>query len=145
MTPTETVAPASSGVKASEVKPKPKKIRKVRNKEALAKEIDRQLLENAPEMLRQKWEALGIALGKGERWAVELIARQFEGDRGPGGVNIVSQTLNIAAAEQGNNARSLESIVRRLEAKDQFKALPEPTPIRVGRPDLDESVLDGDG
>jgi hypothetical protein len=82
---------------------------------------------------------LGKALDKGERWAVELIARQFEGDRGPGGVNIVSQTLNIAAAEQqAAGARSLESIILKLEARDQFKSLPAPTEIRRGpRPDLD--------
>ncbi len=132
MTPTETVAPPI----------KKPRTRRVKTKEALAAEIERQLLEQAPEMLRKKWEALGIALGKGERWAVELIARQFEGDRGPGGVNIISNTLNVAAAaEAASGARSLESIVRRLEAKDQFKALPAPTEIRrATRPDLDEIV-----
>ncbi len=102
------------------------------------------MLENAPEMLQKKWEALGVALGKGERWAVELIARQFEGDRGPGGVNIISNTLNVAAAEQAAGARSLESIILKLEARDQFKAIAEATPIRKG-PGLEELILDGDG
>ncbi len=134
MTPTITETPAL---------PK-KKVRRVRSKEGLSKEIERQLLENAPEMLQKKWEALGVALGKGERWAVELIARQFEGDRGPGGVNIVSNTLNLAAAEQSTNVRSLEAIVRQMEARDELKKLlPAPTPIRKS-PDLDELILDGD-
>ncbi len=122
-----------------------KKARKVRSKEKLAAEIDRQLLEQAPEMLQKKWVALGKALDKGERWAVELIARQFEGDRGPGGINIVSQTLNVAAAEQATAARSLESIILKLEARDQFKALPAPTEIRrATRPDLDTEIIDAE-
>ncbi len=102
-------------------------------KKTLSKEIERQMLENTPEILKKKWKALGLALDRGEKWAVELVARQFEGDRGPGAVNIVSNTLNVTnEQQQAPGTRSLESIIRRCEAKDNLRMLPEATPIRVG-------------
>ncbi len=113
-------------------------------KKTLSKEIERQMLENTPEILKKKWKALGLALDRGEKWAVELVARQFEGDRGPGAVNIVSNTLNVTnEQQQAPGTRSLESVVRMLEAKDGLaKALPQPTEIRRMSPDL--PILDAE-
>ncbi len=136
--PTPAAAPAEKVAKE-------KKTRKKRVTKANAsKEVERQMLENMPEMLRKKWIALGKALDSGEKWAVELIARQFEGDRGPGAVNIVSNTLNMTNGEQNTAGRSFESIIRKLEARDQIKILPQPTEIRRVDPDSDLPILDAE-
>ncbi len=130
--PPQEAQPVQAEVPAPEA-PKKRKYKKRRiTKKNLSNEIERQMLENTSEILKKKWIALGLALDKGEKWAVELVARQFEGDRGPGAVNIVSNTLNVTNEQQTPGTRSLESIIRRCEAKDTLRALPEPTPIRVG-------------
>lgn len=119
--------------------PSPPKSRKRRIKaDGLAKEVEAQMLDNAKEVLEKKWQAVKKALDAGERWACELVARQFEGDKGPGGVNILSQTLNMNGGAQDSSARSLESIVRKLEIKDNLRAMPEPTPVKR----LDQDVID---
>ncbi len=124
-----------------EIAPIIKKPKKRRIKaEGLAKEVERQMLENASEVLSKKWEAVKLALDNRERWACELVARQFEGDKGPGGVSIMSQTLNVSASSQDPNVRGLESIVRKLEIKDSLRVMPEPTPVK--RQDLDQDVID---
>ncbi len=133
----------STSIQGEAPKKRKYKARRV-TKKTLSKEIERQMLENTPEILKKKWRALGIALDKGEKWAVELVARQFEGDRGPGAVNIVSNTLNVTnEQQQAPGTRSLESVVRMLEAKDGLaKALPQPTEIRRISPDL--PILDAE-
>ena len=145
-TPVEQSPPQAAPQEAPTAKSKKTRKKRV-SKSSLAKEIERQMLDNSQEILKKKWIALGKALDDGEKWAVELVARQFEGDRGPGAINIVSNTLNVANADEGQAARSLESIVFKLEAKDSLKALPKPTEIRqVQRPGLDADlpVLDAE-
>ncbi len=136
-------AEADAPVEGEAPKKRKYKARRV-TKKTLSKEIERQMLENTPEILKKKWKALGLALDRGEKWAVELVARQFEGDRGPGAVNIVSNTLNVTnEQQQPPGTRSLESVVRMLEAKDGLvKALPQPTEIRRISPDL--PILDAE-
>ncbi len=113
-----------------EAAPQPKTRKRRIKAEGLAKEVERQMLDNAPEILKKKWEALGKALDRGERWACELVARQFEGDKGAGGVNILSQTLNVSGGASDPSVRGLESIVRKLEVKDSLRVMPEPTPVK---------------
>lgn len=132
-------ATTQAAVQTQTPPPAPKKRRRRLTKANLAQEVERQMLEAAPEILQKKWAAVKVALDKGERWACELVARQFEGDKGPGGINILSQTLNVAGTSQDPSVRSLESIVRKLEVKDSLRVLPEPTPIRKG---LDQDVID---
>ncbi len=142
-TPAEQTPPQAPPQEAPTAKPKKTRKKRV-SKSSLAKEIERQMLDNSKDILQKKWIALGKALEAGEKWAVELVARQFEGDRGPGAINIVSNTLNVANADEGQAARSLESIVRKLEAQDQFpKALPIPTEIRR-KPEPDLPILDAE-
>lgn len=128
----EPIKPAPSRSAAT-----PKKKRRI-SAAGLPREVERQMLENAPDVLAKKWAAVKVALDKGERWACELVARQFEGDKGPGGVNILSQTLNVSGGSQDPSVRSLESIVRKLEVKDNLRILPEPTPVKR----LDSDVID---
>lgn len=126
---------------APPVSPEPKtpKTRKRRiTKVGLSREVERQMLENAKEALEQKWLAVMRAMKKDERWACELVASLFEGYKGLGGVNIVSQTLNMNGGTQDPSVRSLESIVRKLEVKDNLRAMPEPTPVKR----LDQDVID---
>ncbi len=153
VSPSGLVQPATPSVPASPATPEPptqaititpnqpaKRQRRI-SKAGLGREVERQMLENAPDVLSKKWAAVKKALDAGERWACELVARQFEGDKGPGGVNILSQTLNVTGASQDPSVRSLESIVRKLEVKDNLRVLPEPTPVK--RVDLD--VIDVGG
>ena len=109
----------------------PKKPRKKRiTKASLSKDIEKKLLEAAPDVLDAYWARVKEGLKNGDKHIVELVARLFYGDRGPGAVNIVSNTLNVGNGEQAQTAQSLETIVRKLEARDQFKPLPQPTEIR---------------
>ncbi len=111
--------------------PREKKTRKKRvTKASLSKQIEKQLLEAAPDVLDAYWARVKEGLKNGDKHIVELVARLFYGDRGPGATNIVSNTLNVGGADQGQAARAFESIIQKLEAKDQFKALPQPTEIR---------------
>ncbi len=132
--------PAAAPPTGKEKKPRKKRVTKA----SLSKQIEKQLLEAAPDVLDAYWLRVKEGLKKGDKHIVELVARLFYGDRGPGSVNIVSNTLNVGNADQGQAARSLESIVRKLEAKDQFKPLPQPTEIRqVQRLGLDVIPKDG--
>lgn len=128
-------------VEQTQAEPAPRVIKR-RNrrisKANLSREVEAQMLDNAKEVLEKKWQAVKKALDAGERWACELVARQFEGDKGPGGVNILSQTLNLAGGAQDPSIRSLESIVRKLEVKDSLRIMPEPTPTKR----LDQDVID---
>ncbi len=125
---------------APQKKPRKKRVTKA----SLSKQIEKQLLEAAPDVLDAYWLRVKEGLKNGDKHIVELVARLFYGDRGPGATNIVSNTLNVTN-EQPTGALSLESVVRKLEARDQVnKALPIPTEIRRRSQDSDLPILDAE-
>lgn len=136
MTP-ESQQPASSPSAAPET-PQPKRVRKRGiSKGGLAKAAEQWMLKNAPEVLAKLAKAIGEGVDKREKTSMEMASRLFLGDRGPDGTNILHQNLTInSSGDQAAGARSLESIIRKLEVKDSFRALPAATPIRQGADDI---------
>ena len=138
-TPTQS-QPAPPVQTAPEKKPRKKRITKA----SLSKDIEKKLLEAAPDVLDAYLARVKEGLKNGDKHIVELVARLFYGDRGPGAVNIVSNTLNVGNGEQAQTAQSLETIVRKLEARDQFKPLPQATEIRRISPETELPILDAE-
>ena len=92
-------------------------------KEQLAKEPEVQLRENSRDVLKKFWSGLGRALDKEERWAYELVSRTYSYDKGPGGVTIYNQHLQVnggAAPAQNERVRSFDQIISKLEDRDKL-------------------------
>ncbi len=124
----------------------PVKKRAPRTRSALLKRAEKKLLEKGEDIAEEWAKQLLEGVKKREKGAMEMVARMLHGDKGPGGINLTQQTMNInaAAEEKAAGARSFEAIVRRLELKDKNRALlTEPTPIRRSEPN-DLPIIDAE-
>jgi|ERR1700722_15614641 len=111
-------------------------------KEQLAKEPEMQLRENSRDVLKKFWVGVGKALENQERWAFELVSRTYSYDKGPGGVTIYNQHLQVgggAAPAQTERVRSFDQIIAKLEDRDKLGAqrLLE-APIENSEPDEED-------
>lgn len=86
-------------------------------KEQLGNEADTQLRENAKEVLGKFWTTVKNKLDSGDSKTIEMVGRMFQYDKGPGGVTIFNQHMQVnatAAAEQGARVRSFDQIIGKL-------------------------------
>ncbi len=94
---------------------------KALTKAQLQKEAEKQLRENSREVLGKFWGSVKRGLDKGEKHAMEMVARMYAYDKAPGGITIFNQHLQVngaATAEQGRRGRSFDQIVNKLEGQD---------------------------
>lgn len=120
----------------------PRKLGRI-TKQQLAVEADAQLRDNARETLSNFWIAVNAGLKKGEKHAIELVARAFQYDKGPGGVTIFNQHMQVnasAATEATTRVRSFDQIIGKLEEQEnqsrQHRLLN--APLENSEPDDDE-------
>jgi hypothetical protein len=117
--------------------PPKRKARRVRSKEALVKFAEKQMIDQGPEILQEFAAQLLSGVKARDKVSMEMVARLFYGDRGPGATSVFNQTVNIKA-EQGYKPRGTEAIIRDFEERDRLnRALPEPTPIRTASQIID--------
>lgn len=116
-------------------------------KEQLAKEPEKQLKENTRESLKKFWSGLQLAMDRGDRWAFELVSRTYAYDKGPGGVTIYNQHLQVnqsTVADAGSRVRSFDQIIAKLEDRDNIQRQLN-VPLDNSEPDDDdESDEEGD-
>jgi hypothetical protein len=112
-------------------------------KQQLAVEADVQLRDNAKNTLQKFWTAVNNGLDKGDKHAIELVARAFQYDKGPGGVTIFNQHNQITATqniEATTRVRSFDQIIGKLEEQEnaarQNRLLN--APIENSEPDEDD-------
>lgn len=122
----------------------PKRRRRITSKAALLKEAEKQFMDASPETLQEYHRGIGLALKRGDKWAFELVARLYYNDKGPGGVSITQQTLNVsAAAEKDAGPKGgYDSIIRMLEVRDT--AVKQPGPMLVESKRLNQDVVDAE-
>ncbi len=111
-------------------------------KEQLAKEPEKQLKENTRESLKKFWTGLQAAMDRGDRWAFELVSRTYAYDKGPGGVTIYNQHLqvnNSANIEAPSRARSFDQIIAKLEERDAVQRQLA-APLENSDPDVDDEL-----
>ena len=120
-------------------------------KEQLAQEADSQLRGNAKETLDNFWVAVNAGLKRGDKHCIELVARAFQYDKGPGGVTIFNQHLQVNGAAAGGDAvqrvRSFDQIIGKLEDQDALRRnrLLEAAPLENSEPNpIDDNILDAD-
>ncbi len=93
------------------------------SREQWAVEVDSQLRDNAKDTLNKYWESVKRSLDKDERWAVELVARSFQYDKGPGGITIFNQHNILNQAGGGPAAarvKSFDQIIGKLEEQENL-------------------------
>lgn len=90
-------------------------------KEQLAKEADTQLRENARALLTSWFKSTIKNVENGDNRTIEMVGRMFQFDKGPGGITIFNQHMNLNAANSGEapaRVRSFDQIVAKLEDRD---------------------------
>lgn len=95
-------------------------------KAQLGREADKQLRENARELLKKYFVAVDKKLQQGDNRTIEMVSRMFQFDKGPGGVTIFNQHLQVTAQqpqEQTARVRSFDQIIGKLEDTDKVRAL----------------------
>src|SRR5476651_2270887 len=112
-------------------------------KQQLAVEADAQLRDNAKTTLQKFWNAVNNGLDKGDKHAIELVARAFQYDKGPGGVTIFNQHMQVnatATTEATTRVRSFDQIIGKLEEQEnaarQNRLLN--APVENSEPDEDD-------
>ena len=80
-------------------------------KEQLSQEADLQLRGNAREMLKKWFVAVNGQIEKGDNRTIEMVGRMFQFDKGPGGITIFNQHLQVnqAHADAGVTGKELRS------------------------------------
>lgn len=115
-------------------------------KEQLSKEPENQLRENTRESLRKFWLGLQAAMDRGERWAFELVSRTYAYDKGPGGVTIYNQHLQVnnqANSDAPSRVKSFDQIIAKLEERDAVQRQLA-APLENSEEDDDEDSEDAD-
>ena len=92
-------------------------------KDALAAEAENQLRDNIKETLEKFWLSTKKKLDAGDPKAMEMVARMVQYDKGPGGVTIFNQHLQVTGAAAANTeatarVRSFDQIIGKLEEQD---------------------------
>ncbi len=90
------------------------------SKAQLAREADKQLRENARIMLKKWFVSVNAKIDDGDGRTIEMVGRMFQFDKGPGGVTIFNQhlQLNGATSDQSARVRSFDQIIGKLEDTD---------------------------
>lgn len=121
-------------------------------KQQLAVEADVQLRDNAKETLANFWIAINDGLKRGDKHCVELVARAFQYDKGPGGVTIFNQHNQINATqniEATTRVRSFDQIIGKLEEQEnaarQNRLLNAPVENSEDEDDDEDGDEDADG
>lgn len=117
-------------------------------KQQLAAEADVQLRDNAKNTLQKFWDAVNKGLDRGDKHAIELVARAFQYDKGPGGVTIFNQHMQVNATqnvEATTRVRSFDQIIGKLEEQENLSRQNRllAAPVENSEPDEDEES-DGD-
>lgn len=92
-------------------------------KEQLAKEADLQLRENARNLLTKWFVSVEKQIDRGDNRTIEMVGRMFQFDKGPGGITIFNQHMqvNAAAADAPARVRSFDQIIAKLEDRDNVQ------------------------
>lgn len=92
-------------------------------KEQLSQEADLQLRGNAREMLKKWFVAVNGQIEKGDNRTIEMVGRMFQFDKGPGGITIFNQHLQVnqAHADAGSRVKSFDQIIAKLEERDAIQ------------------------
>lgn len=102
-------------------------------KDQLAKEADIQLRNNARVMLQKWFVSVNKKIDQGDGRTMEMVGRMFQFDKGPGGVTIFNQHLQLNQnSGNGDSAgatrlRNFDQIVGRLEDQEAHALLNAPT------------------
>ena len=91
------------------------------SRKQLASEAENQLRDNAKKTLMNFWNQVNKKLDSGDTKTMEMVGRMFQYDKGPGGVTIFNQHLQVNGAqtvEQTARVRSFDQIIGKLE--DQY-------------------------
>lgn len=118
-------------------------------KQQLASEADVQLRDNAKETLANFWIAVNAGLKRGDKHCVELVARAFQYDKGPGGVTIFNQHMQVNATqnvEATTRVRSFDQIIGKLEEQENLSRQNRllAAPVENSEPDDQDEESDGD-
>lgn len=94
------------------------------SKKALRRELEKQILKEAPDLMKKALAALGRNADRDEKWAVENILETLGAKKGPGGLTLVQAIQNntIQRDSEGGKTRSFESIIRKLETEAEMSA-----------------------
>jgi hypothetical protein len=89
-------------------------------KEQLSKEADIQLRDNARGMLSKWFVAVNSQIEKGDNRTIEMVGRMFQFDKGPGGITIFNQHLQVnqANSDAPSRVKSFDQIIAKLEERD---------------------------
>lgn len=93
------------------------------SKEQLASEVQNQLADNSKEVLSKFWTRVKLNLDAGDAKTMEMVSRMFQYDKGPGGVTIFNQHLQLngaATTEQATRVRSFDQIIGKLEEQENI-------------------------
>lgn len=121
------------------------------SREQLASEADIQLRDNTKEVLEKFWSRVKTKLDAGDSKTMEMVSRMFQYDKGPGGVTIFNQHLQVNAAasqEQVARVRSFDQIIGKLEDQEamtrQDRMLAAPQVENSDDDDDEEDLEDAD-
>jgi hypothetical protein len=104
-------------------------------REELADEPGIQLRKHSREVLEKYWASVKSKLDGGDMRALEMVARTYQYDRGPGGITIFSQSVSLNNGfDKPDRIRSFDQIVAKLEERDAERVL-------IAQPD---EIEDGD-
>lgn len=113
----------------------------------LGKEADLQLRKNARGMLSKWFLAVDKKIEQGDNRTLEMVGRMFQFDKGPGGVTIFNQHMQVNAtpSEAPTRARSFDQIIAKLEDRDnQNRAVAQIEAGDANSDDDDEGEDDDD-
>lgn len=92
-------------------------------KAQLSSEADIQLRDNARVMLQKWFVAVNRNIEAGDNKTIEMVGRMFQYDKGPGGITIFNQHMQVNAAANADapaRVRSFDQIIAKLEETDNM-------------------------
>lgn len=115
-------------------------------KQQLSNEVEGQLRDHSKEVLEKYWAAVKRKLDDGDNRTLELVGRMFQYDKGPGGVTIFNQHLQVNGGATHNavenRLRSFDQIIGKLDEESRIarenRLLAPPPPVENSDPDNDE-------
>ncbi len=132
--------------------PRQTRRRKLSSKQ-MASLADVQLRKNSQEVLESFWETVKAKLRRGDSKTMEMVSRMYQYDRGPGGVTIFNQHLQVngGGGDVTARVRSFDQIVGKLEEQQnlarQARLAGVPGVIENAESDEetdDESIIDAE-
>ena len=117
------------------------------SRKQLATEAENQLRENTRDVLTAFWAQVKRKLDTGDNKTMEMVGRMFQYDKGPGGVTIFNQHLqlnNNVSTEQIARVRSFDQIIGKLEEQENLARQNRliAAPIENSEPDEDDDDED---